>query len=113
MGYLYKAVCYPDLPTAKQHYTADLFTQWGSGVSLHTAEVISADYDAATFELCRRTDGSACTVAIHPFPTFSECDWDGGTSLFGDMTGWAISFVVLGFCANRLLSILWRPHDPA
>jgi len=113
MGYLYKSVCFADLTTARQHYAADLLTQWGNGSTVMRSEVVSTDFTQPTYTLCTRVDGGPCSLIDYPFPTLAECDFGQGVALSTEMFALLLGFLVVVWVSSILYRMFWRPYDPA
>lgn len=111
MGYLYKGVCYADLPTAKVQVCSDSTTQWEATTTIYTSACTTTDFSAATFNVCRRTDGGTCTNVTMQYPTFQACDHVYTTDVIGDWFLAALVLFVGLFGLKELYNLFSGRHD--
>lgn len=109
MPSLYHGVCYPSVEAAQAAACSAASLTWGDGSSVHTLECTSST--GPTMALCKRTDGSACTLVDQPWPTFPECDHAGGTDLALDWMYAALLLFVMLFGLKRLIALFSGTDD--
>ena len=111
MGFLFKGVCYPDLPTAKAEQCSQAAQSWGATTSQYTVECTSTSFTSASMSMCRRLNGGTCTNYTIPYHSYPSCSYDGavGTSL--DFFGALLAFLVVIFVASRIYKMFWRSHE--
>jgi hypothetical protein len=111
MGYLFKGVCYPDLPTAKAELCASKSSLWGSGATIYTSECTNANVTGSTYTLTRYTNGGSAANQTHTYPAFPDCSYASPTDLNMDFFYAALSFLVVVWCASLLYRKFWRQHE--
>lgn len=109
MGYLYKGVCYPDLPTAKAQQCANAGGLWGNTTSAYTAECTSVG--TSSLNMCRRLNGGACTVYTQPFEAYQSCTFDGGATLATDWSAAALIILSVVWGIKKLNSLFSTNHN--
>lgn len=105
MGALYQNVCYPDQATARAQACSGFEARSVQGGDLYTAQCTSTAFDGATMDLCKRTNGSACTTVTQPWPQTPECSFEGGVSLSYDYFLAAIAFLVIVWGGKKLIQL--------
>lgn len=105
MPSLYQGVCYPTAEAAKAQACSAASLTWGSGSSINTLECASTSFEGPTMTLCKRTDGSACTLITQDYPTFPDCDHAGGTDLALDWMYAVALLLAMLYGLKRVISL--------
>lgn len=111
MGYLYQGVCYADLPTAKTQVCSNASQQWESGTTIYTSACTTTDFNAATYAVCRRTNGGTCTNVTMQYPTFQACDHVYTSDVIGDWFLAALVLFVTLWGVKELYNLFAGRHD--
>ena len=112
-GYLFKGVCYPSAPDARQAACSEFPLTWASGTSVYSLACSPGiDLDAASMSMCRQTDGAACVTSSQAWPTFPDCNFSGTADLVTDWGFLAMSLLVVIWGGKRLAAIFNTHHVP-
>lgn len=112
MPALYRGVCYPTTAQAKAEHCSQTLAAWGSGSTAYTLECVpDADPSAPTYGACVRVNGSACTTSSVAYPSFPECDYEGGASVAYDWGLSALALLVVIYGGKQLIRLFEVHHE--
>lgn len=108
MGALFKNVCYPSQEAARAQSCSEFDSKVMATTNLYTSECTSTVFTGTTFNICKRTNGGACTTVAQPWPVTPACDYDGGVSLAFDWFLASIAFLAICYGGKRLIQLFDR-----
>jgi hypothetical protein len=79
MGFLYRGACYANQAEARSAQCSDVASVTVATSNLYTSECASTVHTGATFSVCMRTNGGACTSRAVPYQVDVPCAFDNVT----------------------------------
>ena len=71
MGVLWNGICHPNTASARAQLCSEIYTIDLQGTNFYTLECNSS---AVNLQMCKRTNGGACTLISSGAPAFQNCD---------------------------------------
>lgn len=110
MGALFQNVCYPTQEVARAQACSTFDAKVMATTNLYTSECTSTVFTGATMNICKRTNGGACTTVTQPWPTMSACDHSGGVSLSYDYFLAALVLLAVIWGSKKLIQLFNTHH---
>lgn len=109
MGALYRNTCYATQADARAEICASFDAKVMATTNLYTSECTSTVFTGATMNICKRTNGGACTNQTQPWPVTPTCNYEGGTTLAYDYFLGALGFLVVVWGSRKLMELFTAP----